>query len=195
MTTASDDTRVDVPSDEAFRALVDGRGILREGALASPARTSCFTVFAQRPDARVELATWQQHAARFFEARVGLVVDKSYDTHRGFPHVDAARVVIAPPNAPGATRYCFARPREGDDLAAAEDADIAAGSPGLGLLARRCPVVWLVVAEDGDDGAALLFSAILASVVLGPILAPDQRALFGVRTARAKLATLGTPYR
>jgi hypothetical protein len=50
--------------------------------------------------------------------------------------------------------------------------------------------VWLVETASEPDRAALLLAAILASVVLGPILSPDGRDLFGVRTARAKLEAL-----
>jgi hypothetical protein len=171
---------------------VDPNGILREDALEEPLRTGAFTVFAQRTDARVELSTWQRHAEQFFDARLGLTTDKRYRAPT-FPTVDAALVVLAPRAAEGGTRLCYGRPRTDDDLRAAEDADARAGNTGLGLLARRCDSVWLVVTESKDDQTALLLSAILASVVLGPILAPDQQALFGVKTARAKLEALGGP--
>jgi len=166
--------------------MLDERGILRAGAIEAPARTAAFTVFAQRTDARVEAEAWERHATQFFDARVGLVVAKTYGDVAP-PLVDAARVVVAPAESPPGTRFCFARPREDDDLEAAERADIAAGSPGLALLAKRCSYVWLVACEGDDDRLALLLAAILASVVLGPVLAPDQSSLFGVRTARAKL--------
>ena len=59
---------------------------------------------------------------------------------------------------------------------------------GLALLARRCQAVWIVERADGEpDRLALLLSAILASVLLGPILDPARGELFGVKTARAKL--------
>jgi hypothetical protein len=188
------DGAVAIPSDADFRSLVDERGIVRAGAIVSPARAEAFTVFAQRTDARVEAATWERHATQFFDARVGLVVEKRYGDEEP-PLVDAARVVVAPSAAPPGTRFCFGRPREADDLEAAERADALAGSPGLGLLAKRCEHVWLVATESADDRIALLLAAILASVVLGPILAPDGEAIFGVRTARARLEAPRATYR
>lgn len=185
---------VAIPNDDELRALLDARGLLRDGALEAPARSTAFTVFAQRTDARLEVDAWERHAAQFFSTRVGLVVEKRYGEDAP-PIVDAARVVVAPSDAPPGTRLCFARPREDDDLDAAESADIRAGSPGLGLLAKRCGYVWLVAAEGDDDRLALLLAAIVASVVLGPILSPDQASLFGVRSARAKLDARGSAYR
>ena len=172
-------------SEEEFRALLDERGLLRFDALEPPARSGAYTVFAQRSDARVESALWERHAAQFFETRLGLTVPKS--CVQDAPKVDAARVVVLPPSGSEGIRLCYGRPRTDDDLRAAEDADTRAGSPGLGLLARRCGTVWLVTTTGDPDRLALLLAAILASVVLGPILSPDARELFGVRTARAKL--------
>jgi hypothetical protein len=180
------DRRVmNTPTEQDFRTLFDDRGILRPGALASPLRTRAYTVFAQRKDARVEIDLWERHASQFFEARLGLVVPKRYDFDA--PKVDAARVVLLPTGGDQGIRLCYGRPRADDDLRIAEDADTRAGSPGLGLLARRCPTVWLVETSGDSDRLSLLLAAILASVVLGPILSPDGRELFGVRTARTKL--------
>ena len=179
-------------TDEDLRAAVDERGVLRPGALSPPSRDGALTVFAQRTDATLEALVWEQHASRFFSARVGLAVDKraAFDDP---PALDAARVVVAPNGAAPGTRFCFARPRTDDDLHAAEVADARAGSPGLGLLARRCGYVWLVATEvEGadDDALALLLAAIIASVVLGPILTPSGKALMGPKSARLALERL-----
>jgi hypothetical protein len=138
-----------------------------------------LVVFAQRTDARIELDAWQRHATQFFAARVGLTEEKTSGD---------ATVVIAPDGEKPGMRRVSGRPREAADLDAAEAADIRAGSPGMSLLARRCGHVWLVESESEGDRLALLLAAILASVVLGPILSRDRQELFGVRTARAKLA-------
>ncbi len=185
---------VAIPNDEEFRALVDARGVLLTGALDAPSRTEAFTVFAQRSDAIVEANLWERHAAQFFSTKVGLTIEKKYGEVAP-PTVDAARVIVAPPEAPPGTRLVYGRPREDDDFAAADAADARAGSTGLDLLAKRCGYVWLVVSEGDDDRLAMLLAAIVASVVLGPILSPDQEALFGVRTARAKLEAVRGGYR
>jgi hypothetical protein len=175
--------------EENFRDLLDDYGILRPGALLSPPRSGAYAVFAQRKDARLEADLWRRHASQFFGTELRFPVPKKYVFDP--PESDVAEVVIAPSTRPPATRLCYARPRTDDDLAAAEEADIRAGSNGLGLLARRCSTVWLVSAEKEDDQAALQIAAIVASVVLGPILSPGGTELFGVRTARLKLESFG----
>jgi hypothetical protein len=186
---------VGIPSDSELRGLLDGDGLLRAGALAAPPRDEVLCVFAQRSDAQLEIGQWERHAEQFFRAKVGLTVEKRYGADP--KERDAALVVVAPEAEPPGVRFVYARPREPEDLQAAEAADIRAGSPGMGLLARRCGYVWLVAAEGDGDRLALLLAAIVASVVLGPILSRDQAKLFGVRTARAKLAQRepDVPYR
>ncbi|AKV01261.1 hypothetical protein AKJ09_07924 [Labilithrix luteola] len=174
-------------SEDAFRRLLDDNGILRPAALTPPPRWGSYAVFAQRPDARLELETMKRHAGRFFSAKIGITVDKRYDD-RGPLEVDAARFVVATEDGTAnGTRLCFARRTEPADLDAAQAAEQAQGTSGLALLAQRCPMVWLVVPETDDDHAALTIATIFASTLLGPILAPDGTAIFGVRTARMKL--------
>ena len=178
--------------EEEFRELLTDRGILTPGALASLSRDEAFTVFAQRADARVELGTWKNQAKRFFETELGITVDKPYDASPSFafPAIDAARVVVAAKDGDRGTRLCFGRPRTDDDLRAADEAERIVGYAGLADLAKRCSTVWLVKAEGEDDRIALRIAAILASVLLGPILAPRGASLFGVKTARARLEKL-----
>jgi hypothetical protein len=190
-----------VVREEDFPQLLDDYGILRPGTLEPPLRTQAFTVFAQRSDARVEAAAWERHAAQFFGVELRLPFPKRYVFDP--PRRDAALVSVTPANRPASTRLCYGRPREKDDLFAADEADLRQGSAGLGRLAQRCAFVWLVEVEvdvegegeRNDDEPALRLAAILASVVLGPILTPDGETLLGVRSARAKLESLGGPYR
>jgi hypothetical protein len=179
--------------EEDFRSLLDEHGILRRGACEPPARSAAFTVFAQRSDARVEAEIWRRHAAQFFDTRLDLTVPKHYAFDP--PDTDMARVVVSTSDNPEVIRDCHGRPRTEDDLHAAGQAEARVGAAGLGKLAQRCNTVWLVVAEGDPDGSALLVAAILASVVLGPILSPDGNELFGVRTARLKLEKSDPPYR
>ncbi len=181
--------------EERFRAMVDSGGLLREGAYAPPPRDQTYTVFAQRDDARVDLPTLQRHAARFFEADLGLSVEKRYTVDAALPEVDIAHLILASKDGMGGARLCCARPTTPEDLAAADRADLNAGYTGLAILAQRCRYIWQVVVENADDRVALRIAAILASVVLGPILPPDGTALFGVRTARLKLEQRATPFR
>ena len=148
-------------------------------------------VFAQRKDARVELATWRQQAERFFATTIGLMVAKRYET--GFPSTDLARVVIAPSTVAGGTRTAWSRPADETDWSRAEAAERASKMGGMGALARRCKQVWLIEREGEDDKTALLIAAILASVLLGPIVIGEE--IFGVRGARERLEREGSPYR
>jgi hypothetical protein len=179
--------------EDAFRGGLDDHGILRPGALECPARSAAFTIFAQRRDARVEADVWRRHAAQFFDTELGLVVPKRYVFDP--PASDAALVTLTTAARPSATRLCFGRPREDDDLRTADEVDVRQGSAGLGLLAKRCPTVWLVATEREGDEEALRLAAILASVVLGPILTPGGAELLGVRSARGKLDAMSGPYR
>lgn len=182
-------------SEERFRELLDERGVLRPGALPPPERSTSFLVFSQRGDACLDIAQLKQQATRFFGAKVGLSVDKRYGDNP--PMSDAARVIVASDDGLAAgTRLCFGRPADTTDGALVEDAERHQGSTGMALLAQRCPTVWLIETEGGDDDrVALVLAAIFASVMLGPIVPPRGDDVFGVRTARLKLEAQQTPYR
>jgi hypothetical protein len=182
------------PSEEAFRELLDDRGVLRPGALAPPDRSTAFTVFAQRSNAGLDAGALKAQAQRFFATRLGLTVDKSYGMEP--PETDAARIVIASDDGQASgTRLCFGRPADADDHAAAEAAERAQNTSGMSLLAQRCRTVWLIARESDDDRVALTIAAILASSLLGPILTPAGDELIGVRSARMKLEGRARPYR
>jgi hypothetical protein len=158
----------------------------------TPVREAAFLVFAQRPDARVDIAGWSAQAERFFSTRLGLAEEKRYASGASAPLTDEARFVVAPERETPGIRSAFARPCEADDLALATMADERAGpgGTGLALVARRCQTVWLVSRACDPDPLALRLAAILASVLLGPILDVRGPELFGVKTARAKLEAL-----
>jgi len=184
--------------EEAFRGLLDARGLLREGAMAEPSPRLCFAVFSQRAGATLDAAALEQNAARFFTTRLGLSVDKDYGPSA--PAVDAAHVVVAGASATtSGTRLCYGRAVEPADVDAAGAAERRQGTYGLALLAQRCPTLWLVVPTGDDDRTALTIAAIFASVMLGPILSPDGPTgaprIFGVRTARLELEAPPRPYR
>lgn len=190
---------MDALSEETFRSLLDDHGTLRPSALRSfpvPDRDACFAVFSQDRDARLATSALKQNATRFFGAKIGATVDKSYV---GAIDVDAARIVIATEDATtSGTRLCFGRPVTLADREAADEAERAQGTNGLADLARRCRMLWLIVPETHDDRVALTLAAVFATVMLGPILrvTSDRGAeIFGVRTARTKLEHTQTPYR
>jgi hypothetical protein len=178
--------------EEDFAKLLDDWGVLRPGALEPIPRDRAFLVFAQRTDARVEANQWQRNAQCFFDTELRFAVPKKYAFDP--PPSDAAWVTLVRPHRPDRSYLCFGRPREDDDLYGAEQAEVRQGAAGLVKLAQRCSTVWLVEAEQDEDDA-LRLSAILASVLLGPILTPDGQSLLGVRSARARLESGAPPYR
>ena len=109
---------MDPLTEEAFRGLLDDRGLLRSGALAEPDRSAGYAVFAQSPLVRLDIESLKQKASQFFQTKVGLTVDKHYDTE--LPLRDAARFVIGSgdPSASG-TRLVYGRAVDSADLAAA----------------------------------------------------------------------------
>jgi hypothetical protein len=167
---------------------LDDAGLLPDGSFPLPARAEAYSVFAQQRDARMDAAAWDRHARQFFEAEVKLTRPKAYGATA--PMTDGAHVVVAVRGREGGVRSVFLRPRTDADLAFAEEAERAAGGGGMALLAKRCEMVALVAVTSEDDEVALWLAAILASVVLGPILSPSRPEIFGIRTARVKLASL-----
>jgi hypothetical protein len=169
------------------------------------AREPPLFVFSQASDARVDIRAWDAHAQRFFRTRLALAEEgrvalrgPSPETLGARPPLghaflpedaaaaagDIAFVIATDGEAPG-VRTARARRREPEDLAMAERAD-RAGS-GLALLARRCPMIWRIASESSGDRLALRLAAILASVLLGPILDVRVPELLGVKSARARL--------
>lgn len=71
-------------------------------------------------------------------------------------------------------------------LAAGRAAAAAIGGAGFDVLVERTRAVMRLETVEGDARAALVVAAVLASITLGPILAPDG-AIFGVRGARMRL--------
>jgi hypothetical protein len=144
-----------------------------------------YLVFAQRPDARVDIDAWCAHAERFFATRIGLAEDRRYAEGAPPPLGDRARFVVAPEGGreDAGIREATARPATDDDRVRALRADTGGG---LALLARRCPTVWLVARESPEDRLALRLAAILSSVLLGPVLDPVRGDLIGAKTARLR---------
>ncbi len=164
---------------------LDDDGLLDPSAFDALAPGPSYLVFAQQPDARIDLAAWQRHAAQFFATEVALTRPKRYGAPP--PTTDAAHVVLTPRGEAPILRSIFLRPRSDDDLHAAERAE---GGGGLALVAKRCPMVVLVAVEGGagdPDAGSMGVAALLASVLLGPLMPPDRKRIVGPKTARQEL--------
>lgn len=143
-----------------------------------------YLVFSQRPDTSVDAEAWDAQARRFFGATLTV-------------STDGERLAVTRDGQAPAERPVRARSATDADRARAAEAEARMSGGGLGLLARRCPVVWEVAREADPDPDALRIAAVLASVLLGPIVDPHGRdggpEIFGVKTAREKLATAAEP--
>jgi hypothetical protein len=127
--------------------------------------------------ANLEIDAWNQQGERFFGTRIGLAELAE----------NGGRLVIAPEGRDPGMRAIEGRERNEKDLVRADIAEARAGGGGLATLARRCPVVWLIERESTTDMLALRLAAVMASVLLGPILDPETSEIFGVKTARLRL--------
>jgi hypothetical protein len=137
-----------------------------------------YLVFSQRTDASVDAAAWDAQSRRFFGATLAV-------------SADGGRLAVTPVGQAPAERAVRARAANDGDYALAAEAEARMSGGGLGQLARRCPVVWEVAREADPDPDALRIAAVLASMLLGPIVDPGAErgpAIFGVKTAREKLA-------
>jgi hypothetical protein len=148
--------------------------------MESSYRDRCLVVFAQRAQPLLEIDAWNQHGERFFDTRIGVAE----------PLESGARLVIAPAGHDPGLRRVEGRARSDEDLAEADAAEARAQGAGLALLARRCQSVWLVEKLGEADSLALRLAAVMASVLLGPILDGAAGELFGVKTARAKISQI-----
>ncbi|MGC4090760.1 MAG: hypothetical protein QM756_23385 [Polyangiaceae bacterium] len=138
-----------------------------------------FRVFSQLPElSPVRLV---QAATRFFEASLEVLAQPSDGVLR--LRISSARLGFS------ADFAVETRPKTPEDQAAAARAELNGRSGGMAALCERCAHVWCVEASDG--GTALYnLCAILASVALGPVLPPDDSALFGVRGAMERVERL-----
>jgi len=140
---------------------------------AVPSLDACYLVFSQSKGGTRDVPAWDAHAARFFDTRL----------RAG----EGDEILVALGSDAAEPRRVTSRAREPEDLALADRAEARTGG-GLGLLAHRCPTVWLVERQAEEDAVALRLAAILASVLLGPILDARVPELLGVKSARERLS-------
>jgi hypothetical protein len=144
-----------------------------------------YLVFSQQRSTSPDVGQLARHARRFFGA--------TFELREQGEGGDMRAVVITLSGAKGeAGAPIFARVRachEGD-YEAADRAEIAGKAGGMARLARRCPFVWEVDEGAGGRAEVLRLCAILASVLLGPVMPPEGDTLFGVRGARERAERL-----
>lgn len=180
--------------------LLDERG-LAQAPVTLVHWTRCHSVLSPELDGRFAFERWSHAAQRYFEHDLLARPPKVYDA--GWPLADAGLIDVVRGDGSHRGRVLVATvsaERASEVLVAARSAVVAMGGAGFDALVARTRRVWQLSAlepADGvppiratvDDGGSieLLVAAVLASTLLGPILAPDG-ALFGVKTARERLS-------
>jgi hypothetical protein len=127
----------------------------------------------------LDVEAWNRQGLRFFATRIALVQ----------PNDRGARLLVSPAGMAAGERRVEPRRRRDEDIARVDSAKVRKAT-GMVDLARRCGDLWEVERASADDRVALTLAAILASLALGPIFDPDAQELFGVKTARTKLAAI-----
>ncbi|HLV64770.1 MAG TPA: hypothetical protein VKY73_03125 [Polyangiaceae bacterium] len=147
---------------------------------------TAYRVFAQAAPGTLDPAAIVRTATRFFATDVTVL---GFHPPGVALDAGAALEVALSSRHPGAAGKLRVRARAAtvEDLEAARRAEQRGRSSGMSLLAERCPSVWEITELDAEPRAAIALSGILAAVGLGPVLPPDESALFGVRGALERL--------
>ncbi len=148
-----------------------------------------WALLSPEQSSRIEIDRLAHHARRFFRVELTLSPPKLYPG--GWPVSDAATFSLT--NERGligdANLVTYPIASAPEVTAAARSAVAAMGGAGFDVLLTRAKRIWQIQATA--EPAPLLVAAILASVLLAPILAPGGSAIFGVKGARERLAALG----
>ncbi len=167
------------------------------GAVAPIDPRDAWSLLSPDAQARMDVARWDHQARRFFGARLDLARPKRYPTG-AFPLADAIEIDVAPlAEGEAATRVLVVTvpiDRAPAVRAAAEAGVRAIGGAGFDALLARARRVWQAscrVDADGDGRAPLVAAAVLASLLLAPVVPPEGGAIFGVKGARVRLEAAG----
>jgi hypothetical protein len=151
-----------------------------------------YTLLAPDPSSRIDIAAWGHKARTFFGAAVELCQPKAYP-NGAWPTADAVEVEIRRKKTTPLTKLLVITvPAEDapEAIAAGEAGARAIGGAGMDVLVGRAKRVWQVssdVPEGGDLAAPLALAALLASVLLSPIVPPGGGTIYGVKGARERL--------
>ena len=139
-------------------------------------------------------ARWAHQARRFFAAELSLKTPKAYPAD-SWPRADHAVFELAAKNgfAAEVQLCCMPVDHAAEVIAAAHRGVAAIGGAGLDVLVGRTQRVWQVAAAPitGDDRGPLLLTTIVASLLLAPVVPPEEVTIFGVKGARERLTAQG----
>lgn len=161
---------------------------------ALPAGES-WSLLSPEMEARIDAHRWEHQARAFFGVELTLVQKKVYPSGTT-PMVDAAEVDVARAgSAPTRVLVVTVPLDRAPAVRAAAAAGVRAiGGGGFDALVARARRVWQVreaPLEGGDARAPLTLAAVLAAVLLAPVVPPREEAIFGVKGARERLQRLG----
>jgi len=141
-------------------------------------------IFAQRESLALDLVEIMRTTRLHFEATLE-VQSANTDLRSAIVELSSAK------HGYHGTFSLSTREATEQDWSDARDAEERGRAAGMATLAARCKTIWLVrAAGTNDERASLNLSAILAAVVLGPVLPDDGATLFGVRGAMERLEKL-----
>jgi hypothetical protein len=154
-----------------------------------------WLVFAQAETARVDVVRLLRNARSYFPLSVDVLEELGVEpAPAGGPEPERTAVRLRvewPERSEQAVFRIASRRIEADDLERARTAEARCRGGGLADLAARCRFVWELAADSPPpEPLRLAFTALLASVALGPILPPDSAAIYGVRGARERVDEL-----
>ncbi|WP_437574371.1 hypothetical protein [Sorangium sp. So ce887] len=154
-----------------------------------------WSLLSPEPEARIDEHRWAHQARVFFGAELAVVQKKAYPSG-ATPMVDAVEVDIARAGGAPSRVLVLTAPLDRAPLlrAAAAAGVRAIGGRGFDALLARARRAWQVREPPvaGDDARApLVVTAVLAAVLLAPVVPPDEETIFGVKGARERLQRLG----
>ncbi len=159
------------------------------GDVAPYSTTAAYSLLA--PDASTMLngERLRRQAAKFFRFELSLVSAKRYPGG-GWPRSDRAWLSLTYQGTQHRVEVVTMPLDRAPDVREVAAATAARVGAGFDVLVGRAVRLWQVPGA-GDDVAPLAVTAVLASLLLAPVLPPEGDAIFGVKTARERLEKLG----
>ena len=150
-----------------------------------------WLVLSRHAPPRVDASAWREQARRFLAA----LVDAG-DAARVLTESDTLPVRVASLQTPDVVSrvsvHASALTSASHEKQRADRAVRAIDGAGFDALVSAAKSVWFIEVDPRDDSrAALVVAATLSMVLLGPIVPPGDDAIFGVKTARARLEAAG----
>lgn len=146
-----------------------------------------WTLLSPDASASLDLPRWMHAARTFLSAELSSHGDSPLGEHLVgvAPSRDVSKVTIV--------RVRTISLDEAPSLRAAADAGVRAiGGAGMDALVAKARRAWQIDRNvDGDVRAPLVLAATLATVMLAPIVPPDEVTIYGVRGARVRLERMG----